>query len=92
MFLRSVLRLLVTANVVPISPILSTMMMEALTSTETSVLRRAIKRNIPEDAFLKVSPYFVDIRVAIHCKILSLTHRPLLHFHGTFLILICLRN
>jgi hypothetical protein len=45
-FLRSVRRLLVTANV-PSSPILVTLMMEAITSSETSVLTRARLRNIP---------------------------------------------
>jgi hypothetical protein len=38
-FLRSVRRLLVTANV-PSSPILVTLIMEALSSSETSVLTR----------------------------------------------------
>jgi hypothetical protein len=60
-FLHSVHRLLVTANLVPSSWILASMVMEAPNSSETSVLTRATRRNIPEDG-IRHSHRRVDVK------------------------------
>jgi hypothetical protein len=50
---RSVLRLLVTANVVPSSSSFVTVIVETLRSSETSVLTRNTRRNIADDGILQ---------------------------------------
>jgi phosphotransacetylase len=52
LFLCSARPLLVTDNVVPSSPNLVSLKIEALRSSETSVITRATRHNVPEDGIL----------------------------------------
>jgi hypothetical protein len=54
-FLRSVLKFLVTATVVPSSPIIFNLIMEATRSSKTSVLTRATRSHMPEEGILQNS-------------------------------------
>jgi hypothetical protein len=58
-FLRSVRRLLITASVVPSSPILITLIKEALSSSETSVLQE------PHGVTSQKTPFFTREAVPV---------------------------
>jgi hypothetical protein len=59
--IRSVHQLLLTPNVVPSSPFLVVMMVEALSSSETSVRTRSTLRNIPKHTILQIVT-LLDVR------------------------------
>jgi hypothetical protein len=56
---RCMLQLPVTANVVPSSPILVTLMMEVIRSLVTSVHKRDTRRHVLEDGVLQYSCWLV---------------------------------
>jgi hypothetical protein len=63
-FLLRLHRLIVTANVVPSSPILAILMMEALSSSHSSILTRAAGRNMAEaDILVTATDYGLDYLV-----------------------------
>jgi hypothetical protein len=79
----SVHRLLV-ANVVPSSPFLVTLVMEAIRSTDTSVLTRATRRNILEGilqnhrhenlkSYIPDNVYQYELKYGFHLNIFSLS-------------------
>jgi hypothetical protein len=59
-------RLLAPANVSSSPPILVTLMMEARRSSETSVLTRSLRRNIPEGDILHLHMESA-VALFIHC-------------------------
>jgi hypothetical protein len=61
--------LLVTANVVPSSPILPILMMEAIRSSEASALTRTWRLHIPEDGILQLYVTLLLILLYLYCNL-----------------------
>jgi hypothetical protein len=79
-------RLLVTANVVPSSSILVTLIMEALSSSETSAVTRATRLDIPEYGLLH-SHCRQDLKSYIALTGWALKRRVLCLLRGTYWVL-----
>jgi hypothetical protein len=76
-YLRNMRPLLVRASVVPSSPILVTLMNGAQSSSETSVLTTATRRNIPENTILhsnRCENFKSYIRVLRYFTLFVLSH------------------